>query len=39
MSDWNVAPAVADARFNFVPPPGAKKISFMPVTTSSGSGR
>ena len=39
MSDWNVAPAVADARFNFVPPPGAKKISFMPVATSSGSGR
>jgi hypothetical protein len=31
MSKWNVAPAVDDARFNFVPPQGVKKISFMPV--------
>jgi len=31
MSNWNVAPAVDDARFNFVPPQGVKKISFMPV--------
>ncbi len=29
MSDWNVAPAVADARFTFVPPQGAKGIVFM----------
>ncbi len=29
MSDWNVAPAVADARFNFAPPQGAKEIIFM----------
>jgi hypothetical protein len=36
MSDWNVAPAVADARFTFAPPPGAKKIGFMPLGTSSG---
>ena len=32
MSDWNVAPAVADARFTFVPPQGAKRITFMPLT-------
>jgi hypothetical protein len=29
MSDWNVAPAVADARFHFAPPQGAKAIIFM----------
>ena len=29
MSDWNVAPAVPDARFTFVPPAGAKPIIFM----------
>ncbi len=39
MSDWNVAPSVADARFTFVPPAGARKIGFMRVETSSGSGR
>jgi hypothetical protein len=32
MSDWNVAPAVADARFTFVPPKGTKRITFMPLT-------
>jgi hypothetical protein len=31
MSRWNVAPAVADARFDFVPPKGTKKITFMPL--------
>ena len=36
MSDWNVAPTVADAQFTFVPPQGVKKISFMPVDASSG---
>jgi hypothetical protein len=39
MSDWNVAPDVADARFTFVPPEGVKQISFMPLETSSGSSR
>jgi len=29
MSDWNVAPAVTDATFRFVPPPGATAIAFM----------
>jgi hypothetical protein len=32
MSDWNVAPAVADARFTFVPPKGTQAITFMPLT-------
>jgi len=31
MSDWNVAPAAADARFSFVPPQEAKRITFMPL--------
>ena len=39
MSDWNVAPAVGDDRFTFVPPKGAKAITFMPLQTSSGSDR
>jgi len=30
MSNWNVAPAVADSRFTFVPPQGTKRITFMP---------
>ena len=33
MSNWNVAPAVADNRFAFVPPQGAKLITFMPLET------
>ena len=39
MSDWNVAPAVGDARFTFVPPQEAKAITFMPLETGSGSNR
>lgn len=35
MSDWNVAPAVADARFAFVPPPGTKRIEFMRLGATS----
>jgi hypothetical protein len=35
MSDWNVAPAVADARFVFVPPQGAKRIEFMRLGATS----
>lgn len=34
MSDWNAAPAAADASFTFVPPEGAMAISFMPLDTS-----
>ena len=37
MSDWNVAPAVPDARFTFVPPEGAKPITFMPLYTTTTS--
>lgn len=36
MSEWNVAPAATDDSFNFVPPKGAKAITFMPLDTSSG---
>jgi hypothetical protein len=39
MSNWNVAPAVADNRFTFVPPRKVKQITFMPLETSSGSSR
>ena len=39
MKDWNVAPAVADDRFAFVPPKGTKPITFMRLDKSSGSGR
>ena len=39
MSDWNTAPAVDDAHFNFEPPKGVKPINFMPLETSSGSDR
>jgi hypothetical protein len=39
MSDWNVAPAVADSRFTFVPPKGVKQITFMPLETGSGISR
>ena len=40
LSDWNLAPDVNDARFNFVPPKGVQAISFMPLETAgSGSGR
>jgi hypothetical protein len=40
LSDWNLKPAVDDARFNFVPPKGVQAISFMPLETAgSGSGR
>jgi hypothetical protein len=39
LRDWNQAPAVDDARFNFVPPKGAQAISFMPLETAGGSNR
>ena len=37
MSNWNVAPTVADARFSFVPPAGARKIDFLPLAAASAS--
>jgi len=39
MSRWNVAPGVADSRFNFVPPKSAKKIAFLPLTPGGGAGQ
>jgi hypothetical protein len=39
MSDWNVAPAAADARFTFAPPQGAKLIPFLRVNPTGGSSR
>ncbi len=31
MSNWQTAPKVTDAMFDFVPPKGAQKIDFLPV--------
>lgn len=39
LSDWNIAPAVDDARFNFLPPKGTQAISFMPLEPTGGSNR
>ena len=39
LRDWNIAPAVDDARFNFKPPKGVQAISFMPIETTGGSNR
>jgi len=39
MSDWNVKPGVDDAFFNFVPPKGVNRISFMPLKVQGGSSR
>jgi hypothetical protein len=35
MSELNLAPAVADALFTFVPPKGAKAVNFMPLTVQT----
>ena len=37
--DWNVDPKVSDAEFDFVPPPGAQKIGFLPIDVTSGTDR
>jgi hypothetical protein len=39
MSNWNVAPGLADARFKFVAPKGTKPIMFLRLDTASGSSR
>ena len=39
MSDWNTAPSVNDAFFDFVPSKGVEKISFMPLKTEDKTGR
>jgi len=39
LRDWNIAPAVDDAQFKFVPPKGAKAISFTELEKTGGSTR
>jgi hypothetical protein len=39
LSDWNMAPAVDDAQFNFVPPKGVNAISSVPLGKIDGSAR
>ena len=39
MSDWNAAPAVDEAFFNFLPSKGVKRISFMPLKVQGKMGR
>jgi hypothetical protein len=39
MSDWNLAPKTPDSAFEFVPPEGARAISFLPLVKTSGSAR
>jgi hypothetical protein len=39
MSEWNVAPAVAEDQFTFVPSQGTRQIPFMRLDTTSGAGR
>jgi hypothetical protein len=39
MSNWNIAPAAADALFTFKPPKGTKAIPFVTRETAGGSGR
>jgi len=39
MSNWNVAPAMANAGFKFVAPKGTKPITFLRQDKSSGSSR
>jgi hypothetical protein len=39
LSDWNVAPRVPNAQFTFVPPKGAKPITFMPFATTTSTNR
>ena len=38
MSNWKVAPGVADSEFTFQAPKDVKQIAFMPLRTSSESG-
>ena len=38
-SDWNAAPAVDDAKFNFAPPKGTSATRFLPPQTTGASNR
>lgn len=37
LREWNIAPAVDDAQFNFVPPQGAQVTEFVPFKGADGS--
>jgi hypothetical protein len=39
LKDWNLSPAVSDARFKFTPPQGAQAIPFIPLEKTGGSDR
>lgn len=39
LSDWNLAPAVEDAQFRFVPPAGASATRFIPYGTTRATDR
>jgi hypothetical protein len=39
LNDWNMAPAVDDAKFSFVPPKEAQAITFLPGQTTGESNR
>jgi hypothetical protein len=39
LTDWNEAPAVDDAQFTFVPPPGTSATRFIPYGTTAKSER
>ncbi|MCK5012100.1 MAG: DUF2092 domain-containing protein, partial [Deltaproteobacteria bacterium] len=34
MRNWNIAPSVSESLFNFVPPAGAQKITFLNAETT-----
>ncbi len=38
MSNWDLAPALNDASFRFIPPAGTQAITFIPLEDSSGFG-
>jgi len=37
LREWNIAPVVDDAQFNFVPPQGAQATEFIPFKAADGS--
>lgn len=39
LSDWNTAPAVDDALFQFAPPQGTQAIEFLPLQSTDGPDR
>jgi len=39
LSNWNIAPAVDDAQFKFVPPKGTQATTFLQLETTRGLNR